>query len=94
MLQPINFSYEADTEGRMPTIAAIGNSILWWRSTLAVVLSLSELVHPKVIARKPVVDHPLVPVLLGYAALLLPRVTGGPGWHSSTITCLSTPSAC
>ena len=94
MLQPINVSYEADTEGNLLTIATIGNSILWWRSTLAVVLSLSELVHLKVIARKPVVDHPLVLVLLGYAALLLPRVTRVPGWHSSTITCLSTPSAC
>jgi hypothetical protein len=94
VLQPINVSYEADTEGNLLTIATIGNSILWWRSTLAVVLSLSELVHLKVIARKPVVDHPLVLVLLGYAALLLPRVTGVPGWHSSIITCLSTPSAC
>ena len=94
MLQPIDFSYEADTEGNLLTIATIGNLILWWRSTLAVVLNLSELVHLKAIARKPVVDHPLVPVLLGYAALLLPWVTGVPGWHSSTVACLSTPSAC
>jgi hypothetical protein len=81
VLQPINFSYEADTEGRLLTMAVIGNSILWWRNTLAVVLSLSKLVHLKVIAREPVVDHPLVPVLLGYAALLLPWVTRVPTRH-------------
>ncbi len=76
MLQPIIFFHEADAESRLLTIAAIGNPILWWSSTLAVVLSLGELVRRKVIAKKPIVDHPLVPVLLGYAALLLPWVTG------------------
>jgi dolichyl-phosphate-mannose--protein O-mannosyl transferase len=76
MLQPIIFFHESDAEGRLLTIAAIGNSILWWSSTLAVVLSLGELVRRKVIARKPVAAHPLVPIMLGYAALLLPWVTG------------------
>jgi dolichyl-phosphate-mannose-protein mannosyltransferase len=65
MLQPIIFFHEADAESRLLTIAAIGNPILWWSSTLAVVLSLGELARRKVIARKPVADHPLVPVLLG-----------------------------
>jgi hypothetical protein len=32
---------------------------------LAVVLRLGELVRRKVIAKKPVSDHPLVPVSLG-----------------------------
>jgi hypothetical protein len=65
MLQPIIFFHEADAESRLLTIVAIGNPILWWSSTLGVVLSLGELVRRKVIARKPVADHPLVPVLLG-----------------------------
>jgi len=76
MLRPIIFFHEADTEGRLLTIAAIGNPVLWWSSTIAVVLSLGELVRRKVVARKPVADHPLVPVVLGYVALLLPWVTG------------------
>lgn len=74
MLQPIIFFHEAEAEARLLTIAAIGNPILWWSSTLAVVLSLGEVVRRKVIAGKPVADHPLVPVLLGYVALLLPWV--------------------
>ena len=76
MLRPIIFFHEADTGGRLLTIAAIGNPVLWWSSTIAVVLSLGELVRRKVVARKPVADHPLVPVVLGYVALLLPWVTG------------------
>jgi dolichyl-phosphate-mannose--protein O-mannosyl transferase len=76
MLRPIIFFHEADTGGRLLTIAAIGNPVLWWSSTIAVVLSLGELVRRKVIARKPVADHPLVPVVLGYVALLLPWVMG------------------
>lgn len=74
MLQPIIFFHEVEAEGNLLTIAAIGSPILWWSSTLAVVLSLGEVVRRKVIAGKPVADHPLVPVLLGYVALLLPWV--------------------
>ena len=74
MLQPIIFLHEAEAEDRLLTIAAIGNPILWWSSTLAVVLSLGEVVRRKVLAGKPVADHPLVPILLGYVALLLPWV--------------------
>jgi dolichyl-phosphate-mannose--protein O-mannosyl transferase len=76
MLRPIIFFHEAHTVDRLLTIASIGNPVLWWSSTIAVVLSLGELVRRKVIARKPVADHPLAPVLLGYVALLLPWVTG------------------
>ena len=85
--------HESDAEGRLLTIAAIGNPILWWSSTLAVVLSLGELVRRKVTARKPVADHPLVPVLLSYAALPLPWVTGT-RVAFSTITYPPTPSPC
>ena len=76
MLQPIVFFHEADAAGNLLTIAAIGNPILWWSSTLAVILSLGELVRRKAISKKPIADHPLVPALLGYAALLLPWVPG------------------
>ncbi len=76
MLQPIIFFHEADSAGRLLTIAAIGNPILWWSSTLAVILSLGELVRRKLVARKPIADHPLVPALLGYVALLLPWIPG------------------
>ena len=75
MLQPMIFFHEADAEGRLLIIAAIDNLVLLWSSTFAVVLSLVNLVRRKVTARKPVADHPLVPVLLGYVALLLPGVT-------------------
>jgi len=76
MLQPIIFFHEADAGGMLRTIAAIGNPILWWSSTLAIVFSLGEVMRRKLVAKKPVADHPLVPALLGYAALLLPWVPG------------------
>ena len=76
MLQPMIFFHVADAEGRLLIIGAIDNPVLWWSRTFAVVLSLIELIRRKVIARMPVADHPLVPVLLGYVALLLPWVTG------------------
>ena len=76
MLQPVLFFYEDDGAGNVLSISAIGNPILWWSSTLAVVLSVAELVRRRVIAKRPIADHPLVPALLGYVALLLPWVPG------------------
>jgi dolichyl-phosphate-mannose-protein mannosyltransferase len=74
MLHPIRFWYGVSPEVR--TISSIGNPIVWWSSTLAVIAGLVELVRLKLISRKPIADHPLVPIVLGYVFLLLPWVPG------------------
>jgi dolichyl-phosphate-mannose-protein mannosyltransferase len=76
MLRPLRLSILfATAEGQLQIIAAIGNPVLWYSSTLAVVAGLFEVVR-RLVVRKPVIDDPLVPILLGYVFLLLPWVPG------------------
>ena len=74
MLYPIRFVYQLDPQSfDVRVISAIGNPILWWSSTLAVVAGLLETVR-RLVVRKWVADDPLVPIVLGYVFLLLPWV--------------------
>jgi dolichyl-phosphate-mannose-protein mannosyltransferase len=74
MLRPIRVSpLYANAEGQLQVITAIGNPVLWYGSTLAVIAGLVEVAR-RLIARKPIMDDPLVPILLGYVFLLLPWV--------------------
>jgi hypothetical protein len=75
MLRPVRLYMGATAEGQLQLIYAIGNPVLWYGSTLAVAAGLVEVAR-RLIARKPVVDDPLVPILLGYVFLLLPWVPG------------------
>ncbi len=76
MLRPIRFSpLFATAEGDLQVIVAIGNPVLWYASTLAVVAGLVEAAR-RLLARKPIADDPLVPILLGYVFLLLPWIPG------------------
>ena len=77
MLRPLAFFYEEQGQGRLVTIYAIGNPILFWSSTLAVLFGLYEMGRRMVVGAESVADHPLVPVLLGYVALLLPWTLSG-----------------
>jgi dolichyl-phosphate-mannose-protein mannosyltransferase len=75
MLRPVRLYMGATAEGQLQLIYAIGNPVLWYGSTLAVAAGLVEVAR-RLIARKPVVDDPLVPIVLGYVFLLLPWVPG------------------
>jgi dolichyl-phosphate-mannose-protein mannosyltransferase len=65
----------ATAAGDLQVIAAIGNPVLWYGSTLAVVAGLVEAAR-RLLARKPIADDPLLPILLGYVFLLLPWIPG------------------
>jgi len=76
MLHPIRFWYGLSPETmEVRTISAIGNPILWWSSTLAVVAGLIELVR-RLVLRRWVADDPLVSIMLGYVFLLVPWIPG------------------
>jgi dolichyl-phosphate-mannose-protein mannosyltransferase len=75
MLRPIRFFYGTNAEGLYQVIVAIGNPLIWWSSTLAVVVSIFEIAR-KALARKLSADDPIIPIVLGYVFLLAPWVAG------------------
>lgn len=73
--RPIIFFHDTNASGRDLVFLAIGNPFVWWSSTLAVIAGLGELAR-RAIFRRPLADHPLVPIIMGYALLLLPWIPG------------------
>ncbi len=75
MLRPIRYFYETYPDGTLQTVLAIGNPLVWWSGTLAVLAGLIEAAR-KAVARKLSADDPIVPIVLGYVFLMLPWVPG------------------
>ena len=75
MLRPIRFFYGVNAEGLFQVVVAIGNPLIWWSSTLALVVSIFEIAR-KAVARKLSVDDPIIPIVLGYVFLFAPWVAG------------------
>jgi len=75
MLRPIRYQYLVDTDAQLRVMVAIGNPLVWWSSTLAVLAGLFELAR-QAITRRLSLDEPLIPILLGYVLLLLPWIPG------------------
>ena len=76
MLRPIRLSdLFATASGDLQVISTLGNPVLWYGSTPAVVAGIVEAAR-RLLVRKPIADDPLVPILLGYVFLLLPWIPG------------------
>jgi len=75
MLRPIRYEYLVDADARLRVVLAIGNPLVWWSSTLAVLAGLAALVR-RAITKTFSPDDPLVPIVLGYVVMLLPWVPG------------------
>ena len=75
MLRPIRYFLDPTEADGLRMVYAIGNPLLWWSSTLAVVAGLVEVAR-RLIARRPVADDPIVPIVLGYVLLMAPWVPG------------------
>ena len=75
MLRPIRYAYLVDADAQLRVVVAIGNPLVWWSSTLAVLAGLVDLAR-RAITRTFSADDPLVPIVLGYVVMLLPWVPG------------------
>lgn len=75
MLRPISFFQGANAEGLLQLVVAIGNPLIWWSSTLAVLAGVFDIAR-KALARKLSADDPIIPIVLGYFFLLAPWVPG------------------
>jgi dolichyl-phosphate-mannose-protein mannosyltransferase len=76
MTRPVLLYYrEYATTDRVATVLAVGNPLVWWAGTGAVVAGIFEICR-RLLTGRPIADHPLVPILLGYLCLMLPWVPG------------------
>jgi dolichyl-phosphate-mannose--protein O-mannosyl transferase len=75
MLRPIRYYYGVNPDDTLRVVLAIGNPLVWWSSTLAVVVGIVEVAR-KALARTLSADDPIVPIVLGYVFLMLPWVPG------------------
>ena len=76
MTRPILLFYQEYATGKVATVFAIGNPLVWWASTCAVVAGIFELWWRGAVRGRPILDHPLMPILLGYVFLMLPWLPG------------------
>lgn len=76
MTRPVLLFYQEHSTGKVATVLAVGNPLVWWSSTCAVVAGIAELWWRRAVRDRPIADHPLVPILLGYVCLLLPWIPG------------------
>ena len=70
--RPVLFIYDVLPSGSINIETTLGNPVVWWLSSLAVVLSLGAVIQEVWKKRLNGLSHPLVPLLLGYFSLWLP----------------------
>ena len=75
MTRPILLFRQGYATGEVQIVFAVGNPLVWWAGTCAVIAGILELWW-RVVRGRPIVDHPLMPILLGYLCLFLPWMPG------------------
>ena len=75
MTRPILLFRQGYATGEVQIVFAAGNPLVWWAGTCAVIAGIFELWW-RVVRGRPIVDHPLMPILLGYVCLFLPWLPG------------------
>ena len=75
MLRPIRFFWGVNENGLWQVVMDIGNPLIWWSGTLAVLAGIFDITR-NAIARKLSADDPIIPIVLGYVFLLVPWIPG------------------
>jgi len=75
MLRPIRFFRGVNGEGLLQVVMDIGNPLIWWSGTLAVLAGIVDVAR-KAVSKKLSADDPIIPIVLGYVFLLAPWVPG------------------
>jgi dolichyl-phosphate-mannose-protein mannosyltransferase len=75
MLRPIRYFYGVNAEGLLQVIITIGNPLIWWFGTLAVVAGIFDVAR-KAMSRRLSADDPMIPMVLGYVCMLAPWLPG------------------
>jgi dolichyl-phosphate-mannose--protein O-mannosyl transferase len=73
ILQRPVLMYYRQTSAGIAIMTAIGNPLLWWSSVLVVIFSFFYLLV-RLIRRKDVAHHPIMPFLVGYFSFLIPWI--------------------
>jgi dolichyl-phosphate-mannose-protein mannosyltransferase len=76
MIRPILLFYQNYGAGNVATVFAIGNPLVWWSSTCAMLAGIVELWWRRAVRGTPIAEHPLMPIALGYVCLMLPWLPG------------------
>jgi dolichyl-phosphate-mannose-protein mannosyltransferase len=72
LMRPVLFLYDVAGDARVQIMTSLGNPLLWWGSTLAVIGSFFYLVYERFVRGIAVAAHPLILPLIGWAAAFLP----------------------
>jgi dolichyl-phosphate-mannose-protein mannosyltransferase len=72
LTRPVLLIYDSISDGGAQVMTTLGNPLVWWSSTLAVLGSIIFLVREGLAKRIKVSDHPLFMPLLGWAAAFIP----------------------
>ena len=76
MTRPVLLFYQNQGARSVATVFAVGNPLVWWASTCAVIAGIGELWWRRMVRKAPIADHPLMPIVLGYVCLMLPWLPG------------------
>lgn len=74
MSRPVLMWYQVVQDGKIEIITALGNPLIWWSSSLATFGSVFYLAWQWLVKHRSILDHPLMPLLVGYFAFFLPWV--------------------